>query len=143
MEIDVCNEVWSRIRQSISEGSVKIIPTKKSSHRSKPFWNANLSAACNEVQKCRKQFSLKSNYSNGLALDTAEEHFKTSLALEASTWIQRILREFGYKGVKTSGRPTTGYLRRTQLILTPSTLPRNNLHARTQRLLTNSEKFFF
>ena len=97
MEIDDCNEIWSRIKQSISEASDKFFPTKKSYHHSKPFWNADLSAASKEVSKCRKQFRLKSNYSNGLALDSAKEHFKTLLALEASNWMQHLLREFGYK----------------------------------------------
>ena len=69
LEIDDFNEIWSRIKQSINEASYKIIPTKKSCHHSKPFWNADLSAASKEVRKCRKQFRFKSNYSNGKALD--------------------------------------------------------------------------
>ena len=97
MEIDDCNEIWSRIKQSISEASDKIIPTENSCHHSKPFWNADLLAASAEVRKCRKQYRLKSNYSNGLALDSAKEHFKTSLALEASNWMQSLLQEFGSK----------------------------------------------
>ena len=58
MEIDDCNEIWSRIKHSISEASDKFIPTKKSCHHSKPFWNADQSAASKEVKKCRKQFRL-------------------------------------------------------------------------------------
>ena len=97
LEIEDCNEIWSRIKQSINEASDKFIPTIKSCHHSKPFWNADLSAARKEVRKCRKHFRLKSNYSNGLALDTAKKQFKTSLALEASNWMQILLQEFGYK----------------------------------------------
>ena len=97
MEIDDCNEIWSRIKQSISEASDRFIRTKISCHHSKPFWNADLSAASKEVRKCRKQFRSKSNYSNGLALDSAKEHFKSSFALEVSNWMQSLLREFGYK----------------------------------------------
>ena len=63
MEIDDCNEIWSRIKQSINEASDEFIPTKKSCQHSKPFWNANISAAGKEVRKFRKQFRLKSNYS--------------------------------------------------------------------------------
>ena len=63
----------------------------------KPFWNADLSAASKEVGKSCKQFRIKSNYSHGLALDSAKEHFRTLLALEAPNWMQSLLREFGYK----------------------------------------------
>ena len=70
---------------------------KQSCHYSKLFWNANLSTASKEVRKFRKQFRLKSNYSNGLSLDTVKEHFKTSLALEASNWKQSTLQELGYE----------------------------------------------
>ena len=30
-------------------------------------------------------------------MDSAKEHFKTSPTLEASNWMQSLLREFGYK----------------------------------------------
>ena len=97
MEIDDCNKIWSRIKQSISEASDNFIPTETSCHHSKPFWNADISAASKDIRKCREQFSLKSNYSNGLALASAKKHFKSSLALEASSWMQSLSREFGYK----------------------------------------------
>ena len=97
LEIDDCNEILSGIKQSISEASDKFTPTKKSCHHSTPFRNADLSAASKEVRKCRKQFRLNSNYSNGLTLDSAKEHFAILLALEASIWMQSLLREFGYK----------------------------------------------
>ena len=90
MEIDDCNEIWSRIKQSKSEASNKLIRTKKSCHHSEPSWKANLSAAIEEVSKCRKQFRLKSNFFIGLALATAKKHFTTSLALEASNFMQSL-----------------------------------------------------
>ena len=142
MEIDDCNEIWSRIKQSISEASDKFFPTKKSCHHSNPFWNADLSAASKEVSKCRKQFRLNSNYSNGLALDSAKEHFKTSLALEASNWMQHLLREFGYKKGKYFWKTYNRLYKKTLVKLVPSELPRINLHARSKRLLTISEKNF-
>ena len=36
-EIDDCNEIWSRIKQSISEASDKFIPTKKIMQSEYPF----------------------------------------------------------------------------------------------------------
>ena len=86
---------------------------------------------------------LKSYYSNGLALVTDKEHFKILLVLEASNWMQSLLREMVTKEVKTSGRPTTGFTKRTVVKLVPVAHPRINLHARSKRLPFKSEKFFF
>ena len=37
IKIDECNEIWSKIEQSISEASDNLILIKKSGHHSKPF----------------------------------------------------------------------------------------------------------
>ena len=73
---------------------------------------------------------------------TQLKNFKTSLALQASNWMQSLLREFDYKSSKDFWKTYNRLCKKNTGNFGPIRT-RINLHARIQRLPTNFEKFFF
>ena len=91
------SELWILIRDILLQTKQQIVPQKKITGHSKPYWNPQLTTLSNEVRKARKKFKARSTMENLERLNACKALFNEALALAKTQYLEMQAKKLNQK----------------------------------------------
>ena len=80
--------LWLQFKNTVLESNTKVIPTKRITSHSKPFWTPVLSRLSYKLQQAKHKMGHRSTPANIYAFESAKEEFSMCLVKEKNNWIK-------------------------------------------------------
>ena len=96
--------LWEITRDIMKEAAERIVPLKRTTHHSKPYWNPKLSKLSSELRRLRKLTKKRSDPITLTKLRQIKENFHSELQNAKSNWLEKETEALNYTTGQTFWR---------------------------------------